>query len=269
MIFRIGFLDVSVMDIIDILLVTLLFYKIYQFIRGSMAARMVLGLMLILLFSIIADLVNLSGISWIFSNLKTVWAIAFVIIFQPEFRRMLIYLGQNPIIQKIVKVDAPPFIDEVVGAASELAKKNFGALIVMLRETGIKSVVETGLSIQARVSKPLLLSMFNPRSPLHDGAVIIEGDTILAAKCQLPLTQNPRLDPSLGMRHRAALGLSEQADVLVLVVSEETGMISLAENGVLTRGLTEEGLTKRLKGAYASNPEKRELRFRFLGKAGK
>ena len=131
--FKIGFLTVSILDLLDIALVSLIFYKIYQFIRGSVAARMMMGLVIILVFSIIADFINLSGISWIFSNLKTVWVIAFVIIFQPEFRRLLLYMGQNPIIQKIVRVESPRFIEEVVSAASDLAKKNFGALIVLLR----------------------------------------------------------------------------------------------------------------------------------------
>lgn len=262
--FQIGFLHINLIDIIDITLIALLFYKIYQFIRGSVAARMMMGLLLILLFSIIAELVNLSGVSWIFSNLKTVWVIAFVIIFQPEFRRLLLYIGQNPIIQKLVKVESPRFIDEVVGAAGELATKNFGALIVMLQDTGLKSVVETGLPLDAQVSKALLMSIFNPRSPLHDGAVIIQGDVILAAKCQLPLTQNPKVDPALGMRHRAAMGLSEQTDAMVLIVSEETGTLSLAENGVLTRGHSEESLQKRLKDAYATTPTKKNLFREFL-----
>lgn len=258
---KIGFLTITLVDVLDLCLVTVLFHRIYQFIRGSVAARMMLGLLLILVFSIIADLLNLRGISWLFSNLKTVWVIAFVIIFQPEFRRLLLYIGQNPIIQKFVKNEMPAFIDEVVGATGELAKKNFGALIVILRETGIKSVVETGIPIQAKVSMPLLLSIFNPRSPLHDGAMIIDGDVILAAKCQLPLTQNPNLDPAFGMRHRAALGLSEETDTLILVVSEETGIISIAENGGITRGLTEEGVTRRLQEAFKPQqlPKRRNL----------
>ncbi|RMI03539.1 MAG: TIGR00159 family protein, partial [Calditrichaeota bacterium] len=144
-------------------------------------------------------------------------------------------------------------------------QKNFGALIVLLRDTGLRSIVETGLPIRAQVSKALLMSLFNPRSPLHDGAVVIQGDVVLAAKCQLPLTQNPKVDPSLGMRHRAAIGLSEQTDAIVLVVSEETGMISLAENGVLTRGLTEETLQKRLQEAFSPKVRKRRTFADFLG----
>jgi diadenylate cyclase len=260
MLFRIGFLSVSVIDILDIALVSYIFYKVYEFLRGSMAARMMIGLLFIILISIVAEILNMSGSTWIFSNLKTVWVIAFVIIFQPEFRRLLLYLGQIPILRRIVQVSTSKFVEQVASALSELSRKNFGALVVILRDTGIKSVVETGIALQAQLSKQLILSIFNPRSPLHDGAVIIQNDVIIAAKCQLPLTENPKLDPSLGMRHRAALGLSEQSDTLVLVVSEETGMISVAEHGVLTRGLTEEGLKKRLTEAFSPDiQQKRSL----------
>jgi len=260
MFFKIGFLSVTIIDVLDIILVAYIFYKIYQFLKGSMAARMMMGLLLIVLFSIVAEMINMSGSSWIFSNLKTVWVIAFVIIFQPEFRRLLLYIGQNPILRRIVHVSTTRFIDDVIGAISELSRKNFGALIVILRDTGIRSVVETGIPLQAQISKALILSIFNPRSPLHDGAIIVQGDIIIASKCQLPLTENPKLDPTLGMRHRAALGLSEQTDTIVLVVSEETGMISVAEHGVLTRGLTEEGLRKRLMEAFSSDkPQKRSF----------
>jgi diadenylate cyclase len=174
-----------------------------------------------------------------------------VIIFQPEFRRLLLYLGQNPILRRFVQISTTKFINEVIGAVSDLSRKNFGALIVLVRDTGLRSVIETGIPLQAQVSKALILSIFNPRSPLHDGAIVIQNDVIIASKCQLPLTENPKLDPSLGMRHRAALGLTEQSDAIVIVVSEETGMISLAEHGALTRGLTEEGLRERLMEAFS------------------
>ncbi|MBN2365167.1 MAG: TIGR00159 family protein [Calditrichaeota bacterium] len=251
MLFKIGFLSISIIDVLDIVLVAYIFYKLYQFLKGSIAARMMIGLLFIILVSIIAEILNMSGSTWIFANLKTVWVIAFVIIFQPEFRRLLLYLGQIPILRQIVQVSSQKIVDDIVGAIAELSRKNFGALIVFIRDTGIRSVVETGIDLQAQLSKALILSIFNPRSPLHDGAVVIQNDVLIAAKCQLPLTENPKLDPSLGMRHRAALGLSEQSDALVLAVSEETGMISLAENGVLTRGLTEEGLKQRLMEAFS------------------
>ena len=264
MLFQIGFLKISIIDVLDIALVSYIFYKVYVFIRGSMAVRMLIGLLFIFILSKMANLLNMAGTSEIFSKLWQVGAIVFVIIFQPEFRRLLMNVGQNPILQKIIRIESPRFIEEVKNALVDLSKKNFGALIVLIRDTGIKSIIETGIPIQAQVSKPLLLSIFNPRSPLHDGAVVIQTDVILAAKCQLPLTQNPKLDPTFGMRHRAALGLSEQTDAIVMVVSEETGMISMAENGVLSRGLTAENLSKRLEEAFSVKPTKKKSISDFL-----
>lgn len=257
MLFKIGFLPITFIDLIDILIVTTLIYKLYQFLKGSVAIRMFIGLLLILLFSVIGDLFNMSALSWIMSGLKTVWVLAFVIVFQPELRRLLIYLGQNKLIQKIVRVGDLNFTDQLVNTALELSKKNYGALIVIIRDMGLKNIIETGLMIQAKLSDQLLSSIFVPRSPLHDGAVIVQDDIILAAKCLLPLSQNPDLDPSLGTRHRAALGLSEQSDAFILVVSEETGMISYAENGKLVRGLTENLLRKKLEEIFSVRPEEK------------
>jgi len=207
----------------------------------------------------------MSALTWIMSNLKTVWVIAFVIVFQPELRRFLVYLGQSRIVRFFVRVGEPKFIDHVVDATMEMSDKNFGALIVMLRDTGVKSVLETGISLQAQLSKPLISAVFNPRSPLHDGALVIRNDVALAAKCILPLSQNPNLDPALGTRHRAAVGISEQSDAIVIVVSEETGMVSIVEDGKMVRGLTEDLLRSRLKKAFAPTPkEKTGWRFTFV-----
>lgn len=237
----------------------------YEFLRGSIAARMFMGLLVILFFSVVGDLLNMSALSWIMSNLKTVWVIAFVIIFQPELRRLLIYLGQTKLVRAIIRVGEPEFIEEVVSATTEMSDKSFGAIIVMLRDMGIKSVVETGVNLQAQVSKPLIASVFNPRSPLHDGALIIRNDIALAAKCLLPLSQNLNIDPALGTRHRSAIGISEQCDAIVIVVSEETGMISIVENGNMIRGLTEDMLRSRLKNAFAPLPkEKKGWKFSFV-----
>ncbi|RMH63162.1 MAG: TIGR00159 family protein [Calditrichaeota bacterium] len=265
MIFKIGFLPVTIIDLLDILLVTALIFKLYQFLKGGVAIRMFAGLLLILLFSVVGELLNMSALSWIMSSLKTVWVLAFVIIFQPELRRLLIYLGQNRVIRSIVRVGDIEFIDQIVKTIQDLSKKNYGALIVLTRDMGLKNIVETGVQIQARLSQQLLSSIFNPRSPLHDGAVIVQNDIIVAAKCLLPLSQNPDIDPALGTRHRAALGLSEQSDALVLVVSEETGMISYAEEGKLVRGLTENLLRKKLDEIFTAQPgEQSRWRFNLL-----
>lgn len=268
MLFKIGFLPVTIIDIVDILLVTTLFYELYQFLRGSVAIRMFIGLLVILFISIVGELLNMSALSWIMSSLKTVWVLAFVIIFQPELRRLLIYLGQSRLIRTFVQVGELKFIDHIVEATMELSRKNFGALIVIQRDMNIKSVIDTGILLQAQLSKQLISSVFNPRSPLHDGALVIQSDIAVAAKCLLPLSQNPDIDPTLGTRHRAALGLSEQSDAFVIVVSEETGMISFAENGKLTRGITENMLRKKLDEIFSPKPQTQNMglkKFIFSG----
>jgi diadenylate cyclase len=258
MLIKLGFLPITIIDVLDILLVSFLFYQLYEFLKGSIAARMLIGLVMILLISVIGELLNMSALSWIMSNLKTVWMIAFVIIFQPELRRLLIYLGQSRLVRVFIRVGEPEFIEDVVAATIEMSNKNFGAIIVMLRDMGVKSVVETGVELQARVSKPLINSIFNPRSPLHDGALVIRGEIALAAKCILPLSQSPEIDPALGTRHRAAMGISEQTDAIVVVVSEETGMISVIEEGKMIRGFTEEMLRNRVKEAFAPIPKEKK-----------
>jgi diadenylate cyclase len=265
MLVKLGFLPITIIDVLDIMLVSFLFYQLYEFLKGSIASRMLLGLAVILIISILGELLNMSALTWIMSNLKTVWVIAFVIIFQPELRRLLIYLGQSRLVRTFVKVGDPEFIEEVANATIEMSNKNFGAIIVMLRDMGVKSVLETGVQLQAHVSKPLINAVFNPRSPLHDGALIIRGEIALAAKCILPLSQSPDIDPALGTRHRAAVGISEQTDAIIVVVSEESGMISVVEEGKMIRGLTEEMLRTRLIEAFAPLPkEKKKWGLSFL-----
>ncbi len=265
MLFRVGFLPVTIIDVIDVIIVSAIIYNLYQFLKGGVAIRMFIGLLLILFFSVIGDLTNMSALSWMMSSLKTVWVLAFVIVFQPELRRLLIFLGQNRIIRSIVRVDELKFVDQLVKATMDLSKKNYGALIVLQRDMGVKSILESGINIQAKLSEQLISSIFNPRSPLHDGAIVVQNDLILAAKCLLPLSQNPDIEPSLGTRHRAALGLSEQTDVLVLIVSEETGMISYAENSKLVRGLSEEKLKSKLDELFSPAAHERSgWRFSIL-----
>ncbi|MBN1540965.1 DNA integrity scanning protein DisA nucleotide-binding domain protein, partial [candidate division KSB1 bacterium] len=178
--------------------------------------------------------------------LRTVWLIAFVILFQPEIRRLLIYVGQSQVVRFFVQVSGTRVIDEVVKATLDLRDRGYGALIVVGRETGLKQWLESGVRLQAEVSTPLLLSIFNPRSPLHDGAVIIQNDIIEAGKCILPLTENIKPGAEYGTRHRAAIGLSEETDAMIIVVSEETGKISLAIAGRLSYDLSGEELKKML-----------------------
>ncbi len=261
MLFKIGFIPVTIIDVIDIAIVTTIFYQLYQFLKGSLAIRMFTGLLVIIVVSMIGELLGMSALTWIMSSLKTVWVLAFVILFQPELRRLLVFIGQSRLIRKIVKVGDLQFIEDIVQAVMELSRKNFGALIIIERDMSLKSIIETGIALQAKVSKQLISSIFNPRSPLHDGGLVIQNDILVAAKTVLPLSQNPSLDPALGMRHRAAIGLTEQTDALVIVVSEETGMISYAENGKLVRGLTESMLRKKLNEVFTPKPQGKMTRF--------
>jgi diadenylate cyclase len=253
--FQIAFIKVDLFDVLDIALISYVLYKAYLFIRGSRAAQMSVGLVLIFLISLLTQLLNMHGMSWIFEKLETVWLIAFVILFQPELRRMLINVGQSRVIRFFVKVSGTHIVDEVLRGAQELKRLGYGGLIVFVRDTGIKPIIETGLNLQADVSAPLIVSIFNPKSPLHDGAIVVQNEVIAAAKCILPLTQSEEVDPNLGTRHRAAVGLSEESDAIVLVVSEETGALSLASNGRLLSDLDIDTIREMLENALrASSP---------------
>ncbi|MCA9750609.1 MAG: diadenylate cyclase CdaA [bacterium] len=244
------------LDVLDVGIVTVLFYKLYMFIRSTRAVTMFLGLLVIIGAGFLAGFLGLHGLNWIISSLKTIWLIGFLIVFQPELRRALSTLGQNPIVRPFVsRTRVSEAAGTLVSAVFEMADSRTGALIVILGGGGLKGVIETGTPLHARISEELLLSIFQTRSPLHDGAVIIQGDQILAAGCILPLTQDPRLSRTLGTRHRAALGISEETDVDVIVVSEETGTVSHAKGGRLTRNLTRETLRATLAAAMEQQSE--------------
>lgn len=255
--FRIGFLSFGLADLVDVALVSFIFYRLYLVMRGTIAAQIFVGLVIILAFSFVAQAANLKAMSWILRTLTDIWVIAFIVLFQPELRRLLVLVGRNPVIRMFLKMNVDESIDEVVGAVSDLARKKQGALIVFTRATGIKTYVETGNRMEAIVSRALLVAIFNPKAPLHDGAVIIKDRLIEAARCTLPLTATTVWDGHLlGTRHRAGLGISEQADVVVVIVSEESGTISIAENGILMRGLNANTLRKELKGRLTIETER-------------
>src|SRR5512135_384004 len=246
--FKIGFLTITFTDVIDIAVVSFIAYRVYFAMRGTIAMQILAGLLLILISSFLSQALDLKALSAILRTLTDIWVIAFIILFQPELRRLLVLVGRNPVVRLFLKLDVDESIDEVVSAVTELARKKIGALIVFVRATGIRMHAETGTKMEALVSRSLLLSIFNPRSPLHDGAVIIKDRLIEAARCTLPLSNITSWEGQLlGTRHRAGLGISEQADVIVVMVSEETGTVSVAENGALMRGLTPAVLRKELK----------------------
>ena len=243
--FSIAFLSVRVYDVVDILAVSFVLYSLYKIFKGTRAAQLLSGILILILLSVFVRWSELHGMSWLLSNLSTVWVIAVVILFQPELRRILIYLGQVPVVRYLFRVKNLSMIGEITDAVITCQERRWGMLIVMEGEVGLKHIKEKSAPINARVSAELLVSIFNPTSPLHDGAVIISHELIESAKCILPLSEEPQgARMKLGTRHLAALGLSEETDAHILVVSEETGTLSHVHNGVMKRGLDEIQLRK-------------------------
>ena len=243
--FKIGFLTITLIDIVDLLLVSWLFYKVYIYFKGTRAGQMLAGLVLLMLASFLFNAFGFSASSWLVNQFQTVWVVAFVILFQPELRRLLIYVGQTRFFQRIFRVGTSRTILSIIEASMQLQERHWGGLIVIQKETGLRSYKEQGTQLKAEVTAPLLVSIFNPSSPLHDGAVIIQNDIIDAAACILPLTESKMIDPEMGTRHRAALGISEETDAIVVLISEEKARISVAENGRFSHiGIDEVGLQK-------------------------
>lgn len=240
------FLQFRFVDFVDVVVVAFIVYQFLRFIKGTRATQMLIGLGLLFVLALIANFWELHGLKWIVASFKTIWIVAFVIVFQPEIRRALAELGRSRVVRFFFKVSPVRPIKEVVKASELLRSRRIGGLVVLEAEVGLRNYVQTGTKIDARISADLIASIFTPKSPLHDGAVIVAEDTILAASCILPLSDSPILDKKLGTRHRAALGLSEETDAACIVVSEETGTISFAHRGKLIHGLTFLDLEKKL-----------------------
>lgn len=240
---RFGFLAPGWKDLVEILLVSVLFYRLLLLLVGTRAIQMLLGLLLVVGVYFVARVLDLRLVQYLLANLFQFGAIAALVVFQPELRSALAHLGQNRITRLFNRLEETRVAEEIAEAAEELARAKVGAIIAIEQEVGLGEYVVTGTPLNARVSAPLLHTLFTPYSPLHDGAVVVRGDQVVAAAVILPLTQFPVADRSLGTRHRAALGLSEESDALVVVVSEETSQISLAHRGTLERGLDVERLT--------------------------
>lgn len=254
------FLNLRVRDIIDILIVAIAFYKLFMLIRETRAEQLSKGIIALFVFTKISEWIELYTVYWILEKAMTVGVLAILIVFQPELRRALEYIGRSSFFTKsfieIKDESLSQVVDEIVEAVASLSRQKIGALIVMERTTGLSEVVETGTRIDGKVSSDLLINIFIPNTPLHDGAVIIKEDMIKAAGCFLPLTDNTSLSKDLGTRHRAALGISEKSDSLSIVVSEETGAISIAESGSLARYLDTKTLTQILMDMYKPKDQK-------------
>ncbi|OLO26243.1 TIGR00159 family protein [Alkalihalophilus pseudofirmus] len=232
-------------SIIDILLVTYVIYKLIIVIRGTRAVQLLKGITVILAVWILSNILGLRTLHWLMTQTVTYGLLAIIIIFQPELRRALEQLGRGRFFSRtnIPQEElATKSIEAILKASSYMAKRRIGALISIERETGMNDYVETGIGMNAKLTSELLINVFIPNTPLHDGAVIIKENSILAAGCYLPLSENPFISKELGTRHRAALGISEVTDSITIVVSEETGNVSLTKNGELHRDLNEEQL---------------------------
>lgn len=244
--------------ILEIAILWYVIYLILLFVKGTRSEQLLKGLLIICLIFVITQQLHLTAITWVLTRLLPISVIALVIVFQPELRRGLAQLGKFGIHEENVGA-----VDEISQAVVTLAVKKIGALIVIERHVGLKSYIESGIPVDAKVTSSIIAAIFMPQSPLHDGAAIIQHGRIAAAGCVLPLPEDEaRLPKSLGMRHRAAIGVTEETDALCIVVSEQTGAFSIAENGRLTHGLNEETLIKNLK-EMLYNPISKKIPFRI------
>ncbi len=238
------FTNIRYLDIIDICIVAFIIYRIILLIKGTRAVQMLLGLAVILVVYIASRVGDLHTLNWFLSNFLSSIILVIVVIFQNDIRRALMHVGRNPFLGGSPAVHDSAVIEELVKAAMALGNRKIGALIAIERETGINDILESGTAIDARVSSDLIRAIFMPSSPIHDGALVLQQGRLTKAGCFLPLSQGSDLNKDLGTRHRAAIGLTELADAIAIVVSEETGKISVAVNGSMTRNLDATSLKK-------------------------
>lgn len=234
-------------DVADIALVSILIYEFLKLIRGTRAVQMAVGSLLLVLLFYVSQVAPLQTVNWLIRNMLVYFVFVAIVIFQSDIRRALAHFGRAPIFRYFMKREAgDETIEEIVVATTMLAAHKTGAIIAMEREIGLRNFVESGIPLDAALTYDLILAIFQPKSPMHDGAVIVQEGRIAAAACFLPLTVNPRLSRDLGSRHRAAIGLTEECDAVAIVVSEETGQVSLTLDGHIERDLDPDHLRARL-----------------------
>lgn len=242
-------------DLLDILLVTFVLYNLLLLIRGTRAVQVLLGILVLVVLYYTARALDLRALETTLENFFIILPVAMIVLFQHEIRRALAAFGSTPLGGFGNQEKVATTFNEMVVAATTLAERKIGALIVIERSEGLRNYVENGIQLDAVVSLDLLISLFTPETPTHDGAVIIQGDRIAAASCFLPLTRRSQLSKDLGTRHRAALGITEETNALAVVVSEETGIISVAFGGEITRGLESKDLRNLLYQSLTDRPE--------------
>lgn len=242
--------EIRIKDIIDILIVSYVIYQLILLIRGTRAIQLLKGILVVVLAWALSIWFNLNTLQWMMNQMFTFGLLAVIIIFQPELRRALEQLGRGKLFQRTgssdEEQDVTKRIADILKALSHLSKRKIGALIVFERETGLNEYIESGIPLESHITSELLINIFIPNTPLHDGAVIIRKHQIMAAGCYLPLSENPFISKELGTRHRAAIGMSEVSDAICVVVSEETGQVSLVINGQIVRDIKEESLVSKL-----------------------
>lgn len=268
---------ISWTDIVEILVIAFLVYEIFLWIKNTRAYSLLKGIVVIAVFLLLAELFEMSTILWIANKLFTIAATVIVVVFQPELRKALEQLGRKNFISSVISFEggqseegrfSDHTISEIMRACNEMAKVKTGALIVIEQNNSLADVERTGIEVDAVVSSQLLINIFEHNTPLHDGAVIIRGNRVTSATCYLPLSDNLSLSKELGTRHRAGVGISEATDSLVIIVSEETGRISIAYEGVLSRNVDVDTFRKKLEMIQAK-PEPAGKHSFFKGKAGK
>ncbi len=258
--------SVGITDVLDIIIITFLIYKLLGFIRETRAEQLAKGLLLLVVATVASRWLHLYTLHWLLSSLISAGLVAIVVIFQPELRRGLEYIGRSRITNVFGEVDkeeAKHIVGQFVEAINSMSASKTGALIVIEREISLNDIVETGTVIDAKITAQMIGTIFYEGTPLHDGAVIVRADKLHAAGCVLPLTQNKELNKELGTRHRAGIGITENSDALVIIVSEETGVISVAQNGKLTRFLDGKKIEKMLLSLYFEGEKEQKLSDRI------
>ena len=240
----------TVADLLDIFIVAYLLYKLLMLTKETRASAVLKGFVMLIAVSWISDLLGLTALSWVLQNVVSNGAVVLVILFQPELRKALEQIGRGAIRERAAGGESARIVSEITHCMLNLSRRRVGALIVIEQRIGLKDVIETGTSLQSEISSALLENIFEPNTPLHDGAVVIRGDRIMAAACILTLSEGKGISRELGTRHRAAIGITETTDAIALIVSEETGIIAMAREGLLTRHLDRAGLEQVLTALY-------------------
>ena len=258
--------SIGITDVLDILIVAFIVYKVLGFIRETRAEQLAKGLLILVIITLASKVLHLYTLNWILSGVMTVGLVALVVIFQPDLRRALEHLGRSRftnVLNGVDKEEAKRMVLEMVEAIESMSSSRTGALIVIEGEITLNDIEETGTVIDANVSAEMIGNVFYEGAPLHDGAMIIRGDRLHAAGCVLPLTQNKQLSKELGTRHRAGIGITENSDAMVIIVSEETGVISIAKNGNLIRFVDVKKIEKALLELYLDDERKVSLTERI------